>query len=97
MGQASCRKYERDENFERLLRKTHSNCHESLEHLTSSDLAIFMKTKILPRKPKSLKIKNFVFMHIREEYADMKNDLAQKEVMKDWDFTAGEGINENEW
>jgi hypothetical protein len=34
---------------------------------------------------------------LRKEYADMKNDPAQREVMKDWESTIGDGIDENEW
>ena len=34
---------------------------------------------------------------LRQEYADMKTDSAQREVMKDWESTIGDGIDENEW
>jgi hypothetical protein len=34
---------------------------------------------------------------LRQEYADMKTDPAQREVMKDWESTIGDGIDENEW
>jgi len=34
---------------------------------------------------------------LRQEYADMKSDPSQKEVMKDWEFTIGDGMDENEW
>ena len=34
---------------------------------------------------------------LRQEYADMKTDPAQGEVMKDWESTIGDGVDENEW
>ncbi len=34
---------------------------------------------------------------LRQEYADMKTDPAQREVMKDWESTVGDGIDDNEW
>ena len=34
---------------------------------------------------------------LRQEYAGMKNDPAQRQVMKDWESTIGDGIDENEW
>lgn len=34
---------------------------------------------------------------LRQEYADMKTDPAQREIMKDWESTIGDGIDENEW
>jgi hypothetical protein len=35
---------------------------------------------------------------MRKEFADMENDPAQQEVMKDWESTIGDGIDEeNEW
>jgi hypothetical protein len=34
---------------------------------------------------------------LRQEYADMKTDPAQREVMKDWESTIGDGIDANEW
>ena len=34
---------------------------------------------------------------LRQEYADMKTDPAQREVMKDWESTIGDGIEDNEW
>lgn len=34
---------------------------------------------------------------LRQEYADMKNDPAQREIMQDWEPTIGDGIDQNEW
>ncbi len=34
---------------------------------------------------------------LRAEYADMKTDPAQREVMKDWESTIGDGLDEIEW
>jgi hypothetical protein len=35
---------------------------------------------------------------MRKQFAGMKNDPAQREVMKDWEATIGDGIDEaNEW
>lgn len=34
---------------------------------------------------------------LRQEYADMKSDPAQQEIMKDWESTIRDGLDENEW
>ncbi len=35
---------------------------------------------------------------MRKEFADMKHDSAQRQMMKDWESTLGDGIDEtNEW
>ncbi len=34
---------------------------------------------------------------LRQEYADMKSDPAQREVMKDWGFTIGDGLDDTDW
>jgi hypothetical protein len=35
---------------------------------------------------------------LRREYADMKHDMAQKEVIKDWESTIEDGLDsDNEW
>ena len=34
---------------------------------------------------------------MRKEYADIKNDPSQREVMEDWECATGDGLDENEW
>jgi len=34
---------------------------------------------------------------LRLEYADMNKDPAQQEVMRDWESTVGDGIDNDEW
>ncbi len=34
---------------------------------------------------------------LRQEFADIKNDPIQREVLREWDSTLGDGIEDVEW
>lgn len=65
----------------------------------SNELRIYVKHREMSRFvsdaiKKELEVKK---RELREEYKDMQSDPAQREVMKDWEATIGDGIDENEW